>query len=170
MNRQLEKGSRWSSDGHRGEGGTRTDPSAPYSTLPGQLPAKWVPTAPCTPGTWQSPAASPNGDSDCGDRRVVSPGLPELLEQAGPVLIAAAPKPAFHLPHCAAALLGEHFHIGLRQQKCQHHATMPLLSRLPSPSHRAHFSPNHAHTRTHTSPAWGVWWWQHRTSPARHWG
>lgn len=42
-----------------------------------------------------------------------SPRLPELLEQAGPVLVAAAAEPTLHLAHRAAALPRQHLHVSL---------------------------------------------------------
>lgn len=63
-----------------------------------------------------------------GRKGGVSPGLPEFLEQAGPVLVAAAAEPALDLAHGAAALLGEHLHVGLGTPVCHTALVLP-----PSP-------------------------------------
>lgn len=101
MNRQLEKGSRPCSGAQRGGGGTRTDP------LPPPPPQGWHP--PGEGGLWGG-GLHPQGTSTA---RPGSPRLPELLEQAGPVLVAAAAEPTLHLAHRAAALPRQHLHVSL---------------------------------------------------------
>lgn len=85
-----------------------TGPASRASHPPGQLPAERVPPEP-SPGQRDGDIRQEWGQGEGG----VSPGLPEFLEQAGPVLVAAAAEPALDLAHGAAALLGEHLHVGL---------------------------------------------------------
>lgn len=135
--------------GAAGGGGTRTDP------LPPPPPQGWHP--PGEGGLWGG-GLHPQGTSTA---RPGSPRLPELLEQAGPVLVAAAAEPTLHLAHRAAALPRQHLHVSLGGG-----GDGGDLSAAVPPSPPFLSSPPPAPLRGPPSPVWAVWTWPRRTSPA----
>lgn len=128
MNRQLEKGSRPCSGAQRGGGRDEDGPTAPPP--PPRM-------APSQRRGAVGGGLHPQGTSTA---RPGSPRLPELLEQAGPVLVAAAAEPTLHLAHRAAALPRQHLHVSLgggggrrRGFKCRGAPLPPFLSSPPPP-------------------------------------
>lgn len=168
----------------------RTRPLGNIGTIP--IPPTWMRSHSAPATAPHSRHSTPNLPLPPASGALASPpGFSELLEETGPVLVAAATEPALHLAAGEPALPGQQLHLGLRA------ATGPITARpelgsdrppsperptsVPLPPITTTEIPTQASpspptktqqllSRPAAVPVWGACRWSGRNAPGWGWG